>query len=98
MYVHTLYMYMYTQLADAQAPTCIYLSSFSLSYFLFFSLFLPSLPLLLLLLTPIRIQFPDPQSRYHGNHVVVTGSVDDVFKAREQLLVSVVSCGHVIIT
>lgn len=36
--------------------------------------------------TATIIQFPDPQSRYHSNHVIVTGAMDDIFKAREQLL------------
>ena len=35
------------------------------------------------------IQFPDPQSRYQSNQVIVTGAVDGVFRAREQLLVGV---------
>lgn len=35
-----------------------------------------------------RIQFPDPQSWYHTNQVMVTGTVDCVLLAREQLLVS----------
>ncbi|CAI8029150.1 Protein bicaudal C homolog 1-B [Geodia barretti] len=32
------------------------------------------------------IQFPDPQSRYQSNQVTITGSMDGVFRAREQLL------------
>ena len=40
------------------------------------------------LLCSSRIQFPDPQSWYHTNQVMVTGTVDCVLQAREQLLVS----------
>ena len=35
-----------------------------------------------------RIQFPDPMSRYRSNQVIVTGTMESAFKAREQLLVS----------
>lgn len=36
--------------------------------------------------TSTTIQFPDPQSRYTSSHVAVTGEVDCVFRARDQLL------------
>ena len=33
-----------------------------------------------------RIQFPDPQSHYRSNQVVVNGTVDAVFVARKELV------------
>ena len=65
--------------------------NFSQPLFIFQSLPPYFAPSLLLFHSPsllyLSIQFPDPQSRYLCNQVTVTGSVDGVFRAREQLLV-----------
>ena len=40
------------------------------------------------------VQFPDPQSRYLSNQVTVNGSIDAIFNARDQLMVSFLHPPH----